>query len=301
MKTIRKIIKATFLFSIFYIIEKLILCWVFYYVSDSSKYSYTEILLFALTDNIKNIIDNNWVLTLAYILHDLLGLIAFSVLTSYVFTYILNREPHIIFPNKLVIRHRTTLDAKEKLTLGILIGNKSKFDIHNVECTITCFYVTQISPLLTNGEFQVKKSQSIIGNYFRFSFEIKTFPIKLLEDFLSKEKGCYDKDTITVIITGNSNFLGNSFRVSHKYHLSDIVFDEHIIPNLNYEIKFPFTNKIIFHGTKWDEIKQIEDLDEESRKNTVNEIKQIINMKLNDNVENFPNLPSHVHISDSTT
>lgn len=153
MKTIRQIIKSTFIFSIFFVIEKVLLSFVVCNVLNSENYSFARIFLIAVSGNIKEIINDNWFLAFVFVVHEILELIAFSILTSYIFAFILNREPKIIFPDKLVIRHRTSDGSNGILTLGILIGNKSKFDIHNVNCTITCYYIKKLKPLLTNAEF----------------------------------------------------------------------------------------------------------------------------------------------------
>lgn len=56
-------------------------------------------------------------------------------------------------------------------------------------------------------------TQSIhsIDNYFRFSFDLKKFPRKILHDFIKKDPACLDLDTISIAISGNSNFLVNTF------------------------------------------------------------------------------------------
>lgn len=102
----------------------------------------------------KNIEIKNCTMTgIIYFIHNIAEISAVAVLTSYIFAYVLNREPKIIFPDKLVIRHRTSWEAKNKITLGILIGNKNRYNIHNAICSITCSYIKQENPLLINSEF----------------------------------------------------------------------------------------------------------------------------------------------------
>ena len=206
-------------------------------------------------------------------------MIASTVLTGYIFAYILNREPVIILPDKLVIRHRTSENVNHLLTLGVLVGNKSRFKIHDVRCTVSCFYVKKNKePLLTNSEFQVFQEVHSIHNYFRFSFELEKFPRKILYDFIEKDPVCLELDAINVSIRGHSNLLGNTFMISKKYKLSDLVIDEHV-PQITYSIKNPLSGKKILDIIRWDELNRIEEVCEKKRIKTIKEIKKIIDNK----------------------
>lgn len=122
----------------------------------------------------------------------------------------------------------------------------------------------------------------MLENYYRFSFDLTKFPRQILKDIIDKPS-YYDKETIVVSIAGNCNYIGNSFKVSHEYRLSDIVYDEHIpiISNTRKNIftgndlTNPFTKKRIMR-IDWDELRKIVDLDEKQRRVSVNEIKYII-------------------------
>jgi hypothetical protein len=221
------------------------------------------------------LLNENWMLLLLGI-QKFLELIYVSVLTGYIFAYILNREPKIVLPQKLVIRHRTSENVEKLLTLGILVGNKSRFNLHNVCCTVTCYYLkNKKNPKLTNGEFQIRQEVHKLENYYRFSFDLKEFPSKILKDFIEKDPVCLEIDSINVSISGNANLLGNTFMVDRKYKLSDIVIDEHI-PVLKNDIRTPFIGKKLYQIIKWKELDRTEEVSETKRNKIINEINTII-------------------------
>lgn len=178
-----------------------------------------------------------------------------SIWAGYVFAYILNRTPNIIMPKKLVLRHRTSENVDGLLSLGILVGNKSFYSLHSIRCIISCSYVKQEIPLYMNTEFQSEQEIQQLHNYYRFSFDINKFPKKFLSDFLLKDdESIYrEHDSITVTLTGNANNLGNTFLVSKKYMLDDIIYDEHI-PDLSTIVKNPFTGRVLFKRIKWNNL-----------------------------------------------
>ena len=107
--------------------------------------------------------------------------------------------------------------------------------------------------------------------------------------FTNCQRRDYDEETIIVSITGNSNYIGNSFKISKKYTLSDIVYDEHepkitkIKKNIftGKELRNPLNGKII-KKIDWDELSKIVEVDEIGRRKSVKEIRYIIkNMKKN--------------------
>lgn len=278
MKTTVKIIKSIFIYLFWFLIIHFIFSAIYYLCGLNQEYTYRQIVIYSISGNLgEQMLKKNELLILAAI-QNFLELICASVLTGYVFAYILNREPKIIMPDKLVIRHRTSEDVNGVLSLGVLVGNRNRSHIHNVCCTITCFYIKKKEPMLTNGEFQSSQEIHRIQNFYRFSFDLKEFPRKVLKDFIDKDPVCYEIDSINVSISGHSNYLGNTFLVSKRYGLADIVFDEHV-PNLKSSIKNPVTGNRLFQIVKWNELQRIEEVSEIKRNKTVNEIKAIIKEK----------------------
>lgn len=88
----------------------------------------------------KSSVDDTHLLFILSIKH-FFEMVCTTVYTGYIFAYILNREPKLILPSKLILRHRTDENLHKHLTLAVLIGNKSRFKLHNVTCTISCFYL----------------------------------------------------------------------------------------------------------------------------------------------------------------
>ena len=274
MKTIFKIIKCTIIFGICYLSINIGISLLYYYSLNIGKLSFQNIFILFFLDSMKSSVDDTHLLFILSIKH-FFEMVCTTVYTGYIFAYILNREPKLILPSKLILRHRTDENLHKNLTLAVLIGNKSRFKLHNVTCTISCFYSKKgKNPNYANGEFQLTQSVHSIDNYFRFSFDLKKFPRKILRDFITKEPACLNHDTINITISGHSNFIGNTFLITKSYKLFDIVIDEHI-PQIKYAIKIPFFNKT-FHTNSWNELLRIKEASEKHRINTITEIKQLI-------------------------
>lgn len=281
---IRRVFRSILGYVIFYVLDIFIFSCLLYNYRHNVEMPFT-LFLYNQFINSSVEINNNIITGIFYFVREIAEVSAVAVLTSYIFAYILNRDPKIIFPNKLVIRHRTSWEAKNKITLGILVGNKNKYNIHNVVCSITCSYIKQENPLLINSEFTLTDERILLQNYYRFSFDLTKFPIQILKDMIDKP-AYYDKETIVVSITGNCNYIGNSFKISQEYKLSDIVYDEHV-PEITRIRKNsitgenlinPFTKKVI-KKIDWNEINRIVEVDEDKRSASVNEIRYIIKKK----------------------
>ena len=52
--------------------------------------------------------------------------LVFAIMGSMIFAYILDRDVRLVFPEKLVIRRRTSEGSEGQLTLGVLLGNPGK-------------------------------------------------------------------------------------------------------------------------------------------------------------------------------
>lgn len=76
-------------------------------------------------------------------------------------------------------------------------------------------------------------------------------------------------------MTGNANFLGSTFGITKKYHLSDIVYSEDI-PKPYALIVNPFTGKKLLQYVSWKELENVTPMDEDKRNNAINEMKNII-------------------------
>lgn len=284
---LKGIFKSILGYMIFYALDIFIFSSLLYNYRECVDITFTDFLYSRFVNgNVE--IDNSIVTGIICFIQNVVEIFAVAVLTSFMFAYILNREPQIIFPDKLVIRHRTSWEEKNKITLGILVGNRNHYYIHNAVCSVTCTYIKQENPLLINCEFTLTDERILLENYYRFSFDLTKFPKQVLQDIIEKP-AYYDKETIVVSIAGNTNYIGNSFKVSKEYRLSDIVYDEHI-PIISYirknkltgkDLINPFTKKPL-RRFEWNELKKIVEVDENRRNISVKEIKYIIKKKKKD-------------------
>ncbi len=153
--------------------------------------------------------------------------------------------------------------------------NRSGKPINNVTCTVGCYYVKQKNPVLMNGECQFHDDTSLLENYYRFSVYLTDFPQKFLKDFIERDEVCCEKDFISVIVKGSTNFLGTSFVKMKKYSLADIVIDEHE-SEYRTNIINPFTRKVIYQRINWKQIQKVEAVNEQTRKEIIEKIEEII-------------------------
>lgn len=152
--------------------------------------------------------------------------VALAIISSFIFSSILNRGVKIVFPDKLVIRRRTSQGSDGKLCIGILIGNPRKYKLFDVECCVNCSYVKEKGEVCSmNSEVMLVQTVKRINNYYRFSFEIDKIHKKFWQDFLNRDEKQIDEDNICVTISGRSNTLGGTFTVEKNYGLLDIGVD----------------------------------------------------------------------------
>lgn len=183
--------------------------------------------------------------------------ITFAILTSAVFIYVVNREVNIVFPEKLVLRRRTSEGSEGMLTLSAMIGNPERKWLYHVCCTMNCIYskdsdnVSCVNNRVpTNNETYLHQDVEIFQNYYRFSFDVdripKTFwdnyskwidanpsissgnerPIILksvLQVLFKKKPKDNPKDALIVMIEGKTKGLNGDFRVIKRYGFQDIV------------------------------------------------------------------------------
>jgi hypothetical protein len=109
-------------------------------------------------------INTNSVTAIMYFIQSMAETVSIAVVASYIYSFLIGRGPKIIFPNKLVIRYRTCTEDKETpLAMGIMIGNRSGYNVYNVVGTIIFKYVKQQEPLITNNEYKIKDEKRYIG------------------------------------------------------------------------------------------------------------------------------------------
>ncbi len=215
----------------------------------------------------------NYPINFIIIFKDIVEGIALAILASFIFTHLLNREPKIIFPEKLVLRRRTSEGSEGKLVLGILIGNPNKKLLYDIKCNVNCVYLKHDGDIIQrNGETYLNYNVDFMQNYFRFSFDIKDFPKTFWKHYLEKNEKYIDNDFLRINISGKMNGLGGCFRVNHDYFIQDIIVDTH-----EPEKRFKKKNQTFFTGKEkikidWKEFPKYIEAGEDERRNIISEI-----------------------------
>lgn len=266
---LQKMIRASVIFILFYILQATLFSIIY---SHFSTLTYIEILPFELAI-IKNYeIEMNLFVAGANAVQNLIYAVIVAIFATYTYVCYVNRPPKILFPSKLVIRHK----SNGKLCFGVIIGNKNKYALNDVMCTLTFTYRKASGGM--NGETKMSDTHTNIINYYRFSFEIKGVPVELMKAYINKEPINIQKDEILVTFSG-VGYANNKFYRKKVYKLSDIIIDEHE-PKPKEAVINPFTNKLIKEKMNWNELYREEEVGELERNNIINEICEIFNLSL---------------------
>lgn len=263
---LQKMIKASGIFILFYILQAVLFSIIY---SRFSTLTYMEILIFELAMIKDYNIELNMFVAGINAVQNLIYAVVVAIFATYTYVCYVNRPPKILFPPKLVIRHR----ANRKLCFGVLIGNKNRYTLNDLMCTLTFRYRKADGDM--NSEFKLKDTHTSIINYYRFSFEIKDVPAELMKAYINKESVNIQKDEILVTFSG-VGYANNKFYEKKVYKLSDIIIDEHK-PEPEEKVVNPFTNKIMKEKINWNELYREEEVGELERNNIINEICQIFN------------------------
>lgn len=260
---LQKMAKASLILMGYYIMQAIIFAAIF---TNCSEFSFKELLIFELAGKKDYSIKMNTICSLIIAVQNVMYTVVISVFASYAYACYVYRSLPILFPPKLVIRHRTN----GKLCLGVLIGNKHRAPIHDLECTLTCRYLKDDGGI--NREFKLKDCHTIITNYYRFSFEVSELPKELMKTFIYKDSKGMEEDEILVTLSG-IGYANNKFYEKRNYTLSEIVIDEHI-PQPEENITNPFTGKVIRRKINWKKLYKEEEVSELKRKEIIEEIRK---------------------------
>lgn len=190
------------------------------------QYSISSLFLLCASGNHAVLSVNNSSVYILLLLSRILEAIALAIISSFIFSSILNRGVKIIFPDKLVIRRRTSQGSDGTICIGILVGNPRRDKLFDVECCVNCTYIKEQGEICSvNSEVTLVQTVKRIRNYYRFSFEIDKFHKKFWQDFLTRDEKQIDEDNICVTISGRSNTLGGIFTIERNYGLLDIGID----------------------------------------------------------------------------
>ena len=127
MRTLFRISRATVYYLVFYVAENYLFCKLYCFITKQKfRVRIWESLLLG-DRSILELTSDSLIMILVF--QNVINVVATAVFTSFIFTYILNKEPKILLPDKIVIRKRTSEGSNGLLTFAILIGNKSKYNI----------------------------------------------------------------------------------------------------------------------------------------------------------------------------
>lgn len=245
------------------------------YYNDNS---YLEIVVQLLCNQGQISGQNVIFVNLVIALKNLIEGIALAVLASFIFSHILNRKVKIIFPDKIILRRRTSEGSEGKLTLGVLIGNPGKRELLDVKCSLHCTYLKQVGEIeQRNSETYLNQTVDSIQNYFRFSFDINNLPKIFWQHYLERKEDYVNKDFLVVAIMGKTDGLGGYFRSIKKYSIQDIIVDNHEPEKyFKKKVKNIFTSKEIVK-IDWKEFPRCIEVGEDERREIINEIKVYVN------------------------
>lgn len=121
---------------LFYILQASIFSIIY---SRFSPLTYTEILPFELAIIKDYEIEMNMFVAGVNAVQNLIYAVIVAIFATYTYVCYVNRPAKILFPPKLVIRHR----SNGKLCFGVIIGNKNKYALNDVMCTLTFTYLKE--------------------------------------------------------------------------------------------------------------------------------------------------------------
>lgn len=194
-------IKASGLFILFYILQAVLFSIIY---CRFSALTYIETLIFELALIKDYNIELNILVAGINAVQNLLYTVVIAIFATYTYVCFVNRPPKILFPPKLVIRHR----ANGKLCFGVLIGNKNRYTLNDLVCTLTFRYRKDDGDM--NSEIKLNDTHTSIINYYRFSFEIKNIPAELMKAFINKDSVNMQKDEILLTFSG-VGYANNKF------------------------------------------------------------------------------------------
>lgn len=201
---------------------------------------------------------NSNLFNLAQIVHKFIIGISFPILICFIFHSMINIQPKIIFPQKLIIRRASC----GNIVLSILLGNKeyerNKYLLYDVDCKIKySFAVDAEKRYIRNAATQLESNTSVLIGFYRFSFDISKFSSSFIKSILSQNTGSL-MDTLMFTISGRFGPWNSNFIVSKVYQLSNVciasnykdIYEETISDGrINEIFTWENMNEIVYYNT----------------------------------------------------
>lgn len=191
--------------------------------------------------------------------HYLFTSLIISISTGFIFYFILNRPPKIIFPEKLILRKR---EKDETFALTIKIANRGKKKLYEVK--IKLFYIYFVKrhdgALVRDAKTHFEDSVPYVEKVYRFSFDLTKFPEDFFDSILEKfaetnlKEGLKLNNRVSIVVYGKYGRFGEDFMVERDYYIRDIEIakDTALLHQYSYE-----NGKIVQTKTNWDNLNEI--------------------------------------------
>ena len=200
------ILVASFYYLLFFISFSLV-CALAYYAVNSKNDTLLRYIFFSCATSVghtmQGIDTSSDIFNIIQIFHKFIIGISFPIFTSFIFYYITNVQPEIIFPDILLIRE----NSENNIVLSILIGNKeyehNGYYLYDIECKVKYYFVVdKINRYRRNAKTQLESSANIVIGFYRFSFLLSDFPAHFIETILTQDNIGL-KDTLIFTLSGN--------------------------------------------------------------------------------------------------
>lgn len=269
------LIRLILLYVIFVVFLTLMFSLGYYFFIDGGDCDIFSCILFSLAisvgHNINEVIVINRVIDVFIILQKFIVGLSLPIFTSFIFYYIVNIRPDVVFPRKLLIRK----NSNGEIVLTILLGNKdyqnNKFYLYDVSCKLIYSYaVDREHNYRRNAKTQLESFASTVIGFYRFSFPLSKFPRHFVDSILSKDPVCLS-DTLIFTISGKIGPWRSSFIVNKTFRLSEV-----FIASDNKEI---YEEKLVNNKIKeifmWDNMNRLISYTEDKEKEVIDDINRL--------------------------
>lgn len=175
--------------------------------------------------NIENIDGVNFLL----LVHKFINNFSFALFPAFIFEFLINPVPSVIFPSKILLRKRTSYNCKDIIALMITIRNKhgkNKKYIYDVTAKLTYSYQDENNA--NNSNTQLSYHVHLIKNFNSFYYDINSFPKHFFELF--KEPCEVAHGHIHITLSGKYGSSLHEFILEKTYSTSDILIASSISP-----------------------------------------------------------------------
>lgn len=225
--TLQMILETVICYILFFLLNNLVFSLT--YCIFCPQLSFYESFFSSLMGKIYEETQNDTV-GLISVVYDLLLTIAIAILTGRLFEILINKQPKVYLPKKLVI-YRSHSD--NVIRLGVTVGNPNKAFLNDVKCVISCYFA-QIAYENTssatqeninmNGKYRNTSSAAEVQNYYRFDFPILELPVEFLQGY-AENSTLSKHNYILVTVSGTCDHLGvqRPFQIKKVYRTGDII------------------------------------------------------------------------------